>query len=291
MESPSRAPKNLMQKLILFLALLVLSSAASAADSPKDVQALISRGDYAGAEAMLRDAVTEHPQSAKAHYVLAEVLAHEGNIGEAKTEASKAATLDPGTHFTDPAKFKDFQRKLDAALAPVSNSRSPAAPVRYSDAQQPTGGQGSGSSRLTGILVIGAVIALIAYLLMRRKRNAFGQPSGYATPPPMDGVPPYGGYPGNGPYAPPPQPHSGVGTAVAAGLGGVAAGMLLDEALRSHNQGEVTRDAGFAGREDRDSSTQAYDDLRSDPIDMGNNDSSWDDSSSGDSGSFDDNSW
>lgn len=286
-----RAPKNLMQKLILFLVLLVLTSVAGAADSPNDVQALIARGDYPGAEAMLRDAIAEHPQSAKAHYVLAEVLAHEGNIGDAKAEASKAAALDPGTHFTDPAKFQAFQHKLDAALAPVSNGRSSAAPVRYGDTQQPAGRQGGGSSHLTGILVIGAVLALIVFLWMRRKRNVASPFSGYASTPPMDGVPPYGGYSGAGPYAPPPQPHSGVGTAVAAGLGGVAAGMLLDEALRSHREGEGARDAGSFSRDDRDPSSQAYDDLRSDPVDMGNNDNSWDDSSSGDFGSSDDNSW
>ncbi|WP_448099243.1 tetratricopeptide repeat protein [Luteibacter yeojuensis] len=281
-----------MQKLILFLALLILAPLAGAADSPKDVQALISRGDYAGAEAMLRDAIAEHPQSAKAHYVLAEVLAHEGNIGEAKAEASKAATLDPGTHFTDPAKFQAFQRKLNEALAPAANVRTAAAPARYGETGQPSRNEG-GSSNLLKILAIGAGIALIASLWMRRKRAEDGPSTGYPSAQPPVGTPPYGGYPGNGAYAPPPPPqaHSGVGTAVAAGLGGVAAGMLLDEALRSHSGGQVLPDTGSAVREDRDPSAQAYDDLRSDPIDMGNDDSSWDDSSSGDSGSSDDDSW
>ena len=98
-----------------------------------------------------------------------------------------------------------------------------------------------------------------------------------------------------GGYAPPPS--SGVGTAVAAGLGGLAAGALLDEAFRSHGGGEQTRDVagnGFANlgpdsSTQTDSSSQAYNDLREDPIDMGNNDSSWDDSSSG--GGDDDNQW
>lgn len=281
-----------MQKLILFLALLILAPLAGAADSPKDVQALISRGDYPGAEALLRDAIAEHPQSAKAHYVLAEVLAHEGNIGEAKTEASKAATLDPGTHFTDPAKFQAFQRKLNEALAPAANVRTTAAPVRDSGAGQPSRDEG-GSSNLLKILAIGAGIALIASLWMRRKRAEDGASIGYPPAQPPGGTPPYGGYTGNSAYAPPPPPqtHSGVGTAVAAGLGGVAAGMLLDEALRSHTGSQLLPDAGSAVRDDRDPSAQAYDDLRSDPVDMGNDDSSWDDSSSGDGGSSDDDSW
>lgn len=287
-----------MKKLMLFLALLAVSAVASAADSPNDVQALISRGDYPAAEAMLRQAITEHPQSAKAHYVLAEVLAHEGNIGEAKGEASKAATLDPGTHFTDPAKFQALQRKLDAALAPVSNNRSAAAPVSFGSSQQPTSRERGGSSHLIDIVVIVAAVALLAFLWMRRKRDTYSQPGGYSSAPPLSGVPPYngappyGGYQANGPYPPPQQPHSGVGTAVAAGLGGVAAGMLLDDALRSHRDGEGMRDSGSFSRQDNDPSSQAYDDLRSDPVDMGNNDNSWDDNSSGgDDGFSDDNSW
>ena len=281
-----------MQKLILLLALLILAPLAAAADSPKDVQALIARGDYPGAEALLRNAIAEHPQSAKAHYVLAEVLAHEGNIGEAKTEASKAATLDPGTHFTDPAKFQAFQRKLNEALAPAANIRTTAAPVRNGETGQPARGEG-GSSNLLKILAIGAGIALIASLWMRRKRADDGPLAGYPSAQPSGGTPPYGSYPGNSAYAPPPppQPHSGVGTAVAAGLGGVAAGMLLDEALRSHSSSQGLPETGSAVRDDRGPSAQAYDDLRSDPIDMGNDDSSWDDSSSGDSGSSDDDSW
>jgi len=107
-----------MKKTLLAFALFSVALAATAADSPKDVQALIARGDYTGAEAMLRQAISEHPQSAKAHYVLAEVLAHEGNIGDAKAEAGKAASLDPSIRFTDPARFQQFQSKLTRRWLP-----------------------------------------------------------------------------------------------------------------------------------------------------------------------------
>lgn len=272
-----------MQSRSLLLALLLLAPSIHAANSPKDVQALIARGDYSGAEAMLRQAVAEHPQSAKAHYVLAEVLAHEGNIGDAKSEAAKAATLDPGTHFTDPAKFQAFRRKLDAALAPSSGLRAATSGLD-GGGQAPERGR-SGGSHLLNILAIGAGIALLVFLWMRRRR-AEVPPVGYAPVPPPEGMPPYGSYPG-ATYGTPPQPHSGVGTAVAAGLGGVAAGMLLDEALRGRHDEDGFRDGGTVIREDRDPSAQAYEDLRDEPIDMGNNDSSWDDTGS-DGGTFDD---
>ena len=284
-----------MKKLMLFLVLLCLAGAAAAADSPKDVQAAIDRGDYAAAQSMLRQAVSEHPSSAKAHYVLAEVLAHQGNIGEAKTEAAKAASLDPATHFTDPAKFQAFQRKLDAALGAPGAQR-PLGSLRIIDAPQapaaaaPAATARSGSSHL-GLVIVGGIALLLIFFLMRRRRDA--APPATAYPPPVDGQPPYGGYGGNGPYGaypPPAPPRSGVGSAVAAGLGGVAAGMLLDEALRGHGEsgfgGGETRAAGPIVDQPVDPAGQAYDDLRDEPIDMGNDDSSWDDS-----GSSDDDSW
>jgi hypothetical protein len=73
---------------------------------------------------------------------------------------------------------------------------------------------------------------------------------------------------------------------VAAGLSGVAAGMLLDEALRDHRGAEGFNNAGTVIHDERDPSAQAYDDLRDDPIDMGNDDNSWDDSGSGDDDSW-----
>jgi hypothetical protein len=298
----SWSPDKIMQKLLLSLILLVVASVASAADSPKDVQAMIARGDYSGAEAALRQAVTDHPQSAKAHYVLAEVLAHEGNIGEAQAEANKAAVLDPGTHFTDPAKFQAFQQKLGQALAPASANRSASSPVRYAETRPAGGRESGGGFGVGGIVLLVVVIGGIAFLWSRRRRAADSQFPGYGSVPPPPASPyggaPYGGAPGGYPgYAPPPS--SGVGSTVAAGVGGLAAGMLLDEALRGHNQNEGNNAGGWGnvggntGDVQRDPSGDAYNDLRNDPIDMGNNDSSWDDSSSSsdDGGSFDDNQW
>lgn len=277
-----------MKKSILALLLFIPAFGAFADNSPKDVQALINRGDYAGAETMLRQAVTEHPQSAKAHYVLAEVLAHEGNIGDAKAEASKAAQLDPQTKFTDPAKFQRFQQELNSALGNAPRARTNSAAATYAaPAPQPAEKTGGGlSSTLVGLLVFGGVIALIAFMWSRRRaaNNNY-----VANQSPFGGSAPYNNYQGGvPPYAPPPS--SGAGAAVAAGLGGLAAGALLDEAFRSHNgnEGSSNGTAGAAPVADTpDPRGQAYDDLRSDPIDMGN-DNSWDDSSSSDTGSDDD---
>jgi hypothetical protein len=283
-----------MPKLLLSLILLAATAAASAADSPKDVQALIARGDYPGAEAALREAITEHPQSAKAHYVLAEVLAHEGNIGEARAEANKAAALDPATRFTNPATFQAFQQKLDQALAPAA-TRTNTAPVRYAAPREAGARESGGGFGLGGIVLVGLVIAVVAFLWSRRRRATDAPFPGYGQVPPPPPSSPYGGGPGYPGYAPPPS--SGMGSTIAAGVGGLAAGMLLDEALRSRHEGDASRDASFLGGAGAapppsDPSGDAYNDLRDDPIDMGNDDTSWDTGgSSDDGGSFDDNQW
>jgi hypothetical protein len=291
LKPPFRASDTYMKKTLLALSLMFVAAAASAGDSPKDVQAMIARGDFPAAETALREAVSEHPQSAKAHYVLAEVLAHEGNIGEARAEANKAATLDPATRFTDPARFQQFQSKLNQAMAPPSASRPAARQAAYGGAPAVAPPK-EASFPWSGLLIGAGVIALIAFLWSRRRRDVAPPFAGAPYGSPMNGGP----GPGYGPnYGYPPQaPSSGAGAAVAAGLGGLAAGALLDEAFRSHGSGETSREAGFANpppQQDASPSGQAYDDLRDDPIDMGNNDSSWDDSSSGDSGSSDDDSW
>jgi tetratricopeptide (TPR) repeat protein len=183
----SLSAKNAMKKFILALLLLVPAFGAYADNSPKDVQALIAKGDYTGAEAMLRDAVSAHPQSAKAHYVLAEVLAHEGNVGEAKAEATKASQLDPETKFTDPARFRHFQQELDQALSPAPKAHTAATTTPYNNPQPAVSNGGGSSSMLVGILVFGAVIVLIIVLWSRRRRSA----NEYMNNPPRWAMPPH----------------------------------------------------------------------------------------------------
>lgn len=288
MSTASPTSKIPMKKSLLFVVLLCFASAAAATDTPNDVKALIARGDYGGAEAMLRQAVSEHPASAKAHYVLAEVLAHRGDIGEARAEATMAATLDPDTHFTKPATFQAFERELDTALAPAAARRTASAAAIAPTVATATG---RGSSHLVGLVSVGGIALLLAIFLMRRKRDTAPTPGGLPYPPPVDAGAPYGSYAGNTPYAAPPAPRSGVGAAVAAGLGGVAAGMLLEDALRDRSDGAESRAPEPVLQPAADPTGRAYDELRDRPVDMGNDDDSWGDASLSDTGSGDDDGW
>ncbi len=100
-----------MRKLFATIS-LAASLAAWAVPSQRDVEQAVAHGDYAKAETMMRDVVAGKPGSAKARYVFAEVLAHNGHFKEATNQALQAKKLDPDIHFTSPDKFRAFEAKL-----------------------------------------------------------------------------------------------------------------------------------------------------------------------------------
>lgn len=108
-----------MRKVLILLSLCA-SFAAWAEPSLNDVRATVNKGDYAGAETMMRDVLAQHPKSAKVHYIYAEILAHLGRKNEAAQHAMQAKKLDPEIHFTAPDKFRAFEAEL---LASSNTSR------------------------------------------------------------------------------------------------------------------------------------------------------------------------
>jgi hypothetical protein len=273
---------------------LASSGAAFAGDSPREVQAALQQGNYALAEQDMRQAISEHPQSAKAHYVLAQVLAHEGNIGDAAKEANQAQQLDPQLGFTDPARFERFQAELRQALAPVA--------TRGAVAQRITHPMVQVEHRHFHMLwlILGLLVVIGLFMLFRR--NQRGASSGYEQrgyAPPQAGAPNgYGAaYPPPAPPYPqqPPAAGSGLGGAFVGGLAGGVLGAAAVEMFENHerrvDQGGFGGSQPFGGQPggfpNNDPQGQAYDDLRSSPIDMGNDDSSW----GGGSFDTDDDSW
>src|SRR3954468_20129506 len=105
-----------------FLILSLVTSSAFALPTLEDVEHAVHRGDYSSAESMTREVVTARPNNAKAHYVLAEILAHEGKLPEERTQAASARQLDPEIHFTTPERFRQFEAQLGGRSASVSTS-------------------------------------------------------------------------------------------------------------------------------------------------------------------------
>jgi uncharacterized membrane protein YgcG len=244
-----------MRRLIVAAFVAVFSFSAFALPSVDDVQAEMVKGNYAHAEEMMGEVVAARPGSARAHYVYAEILAHDKRFGLAAEEAAVARKIDPAIKFTQPDKFTAFEQLLAreqtaAKRATSSPARmdSVAAPALRETAQPASGGGMPGW--IWGLLV--AAIALIAWRMFARARQggssvlsgvpgagvpaAAGAAPGYGTPYGSPAMPPAPGAPGHGML--------GTGLAVA---GGVAAGMLAEKMFEGHRESGLSSLANPAG--------------------------------------------
>jgi len=285
-----------MKKIIVSVWLLLACAMAWALPTVQQVEAAVQQGHYAQAEGMMREVVDAKPGSAKGHYLYAEILAHNGSFAKAAEEAGKAKQLDPDIKFTQPEKFRAFEKLLEREQKPaqrtdVSNPVFPAAAAQEVAKPNPTAAIPS--------WVWGAALALVAYLLWRgfsRSRAAESpRPApGFAgsVPTTAYGTPGMGGV-GIAPYAgvPPASPSSGLlGTGLAV-AGGVAAGMLVDEMLH-RRQGTTTGTDQLSslqhGMFEAPPTDSAATELENRDIDFGNG-ADWD--SGGGSGGSDDGGW
>ena len=215
--------------MLAFVAMGLVSAAAFALPSVTEVQAEVQKGNYAQAEVLMRDVVAAKPGSAKAHYVYAEILAHNKRFEFALQEARLAQQLDPAIGFTQPDKFRSFEQLLEREQRAPTSAGGTAAGTGTA-VQAPR----AATQRSSGIpgWIWGAGFAVIAVLLWRMfsaRRNAQSM------------APAYGGMQSGG-YGPNYSPMGGgqgsgmLGTGLAA-AGGFAAGMLAEKLLDGHRDG------------------------------------------------------
>jgi len=227
---------NIRKVLNLFIsvfatAVLLTSNAAFAEATLAEVYQAVQSGQMAKADAMMKEVLKNHPNSAKAHYVAAELSLKEGKVDVARNHFMTAQNLAPGLPF---AQAESVQR-LQVQLANTATASSPIASSPASIFSNPI------FWGLIAILVVGIVIAM-----RRRKAEAvqvYNAPSaGYpGTPGGPVGRP--GGPNGpNGPGAPgmPGAPAPGMGGGLMGSLATGAAlgvGMYAGQALASNLMG------------------------------------------------------
>jgi len=251
-------------KSVVAGALVLSATLALALPTPKDIEAAVAAGHYTQAESMLREVLQDKPQSAKAHYELGQVLAHEHRYKEAQTELQKAKDIDPSLKFaTSPEKFNAVVTKVnDLAVAPTSSvvMEPSVAPGTHAVAKAAPEAAASGnSSPLTYVWLAIAGLVVLGLWLRRSAANVAGNANATAYAPvatPMGTPPAPRGFgaqftpnvpqPGYAPqgYA---QPTSGGSTmtgAVVGGLAGVAAGYALSKALEGDHHSAAPTSAG-----------------------------------------------
>lgn len=302
--------KSIASITLLASALALAAPVFAAAPTVHDVYVAAEAGKFTEAQTMMDQVLKEHPNSATAHFVEAELLAKQGKFAAAQKSLDNAERLSPGLPKVNPTavtKLRAVLARGDAQPKADYSQQKPAAEKSgyngggYNNGASAGGGSGGGipwgSVLLMGALVVGAIF--IAKRFMSRRQQAGGgvggfnqgNPGGFnpgGTPP---GYPPGGNYPQQGypqqGYGQQPQ-GNGMGGRIMGGLAtgaAVGAGIVAGEAIaRQFTGGHENGAATEQGRNDI-----VYDNPASSNIvqgdDMGGSDfgvsGGWDDAGGG----------
>jgi len=272
---------KLLASVVFALAVVGLTPAARADDpSLHEVYQAVHSGHLNEAQSMMNKVLRDHPDSAKAHYMEAEVLVRMDKADDAQAELDRAERLAPGLPFAT----AEAQRSLRGLIAERSHPRAAIDHAVVVDSH-PVESSGFPWGPL---LIIGGV-GLALYLFLRARRQAVLVPApGMGMGPggaPMGapyGAGPYGGAPYGAPMG------GGIGSGIVGGLAtgaALGAGMVAGEALAHEFIGNHDRPSGDSSWANDSTPRQIADDGGG--RDFGVSDSgSWDSGSSdiGDSG-------
>ena len=204
-------------------AVLLTSNVAMAEATLPQVSQAIQSGQLAKADAMMKEVLQNHPNSAKAHYIAAELYIREGKLDAARNAFATAENLAPGLPF---AQAESVQR-LQVQLSNGSGNSVASAPSIFSNPL---------FWGLIAILVVGIII-----VMRRRKAEAVQVYNAPTANGPYSGTP---GAPGSYPPGYPGAPAAGAGSGLMGSLAtgaALGAGMVAGQALASHLMGDGNR--------------------------------------------------
>ena len=220
--------RNLINVLagVFAAAILLTSNMVFAEATLPEVYKAVQSGQMAKADVMMKEVLQNHPNSAKAHYVAAELYLKEGKVEVARNHFIKAQNLAPGLPFAQAESVQKLQVQLSSGAGGSVAGSSPSSifsnPIFWG---------------LIAILVVGVII-----VMKRRKAQAvqaYNAPSaGYPGAPGTPGGPtPYPGGPAGYPGAP---AAGGMGSGLMGSLAtgaALGAGMYAGQALASSLMG------------------------------------------------------
>lgn len=217
--------RTVIRTAVLAAAVLVAAPALAQDPTLQEVYQAAESGNFAQAQRMMDQVLRDHPDSAKAHYVEAELLAKQARFAAAESELAIAERLAPGLPFAKPQAVQELKQR-------IATSR----------ALRPAAGSGFAPAASSGIpwgtLLLGVGVVAIVLLIVRAMRRSAAtyipanSPAGYGPVAPGQ---PYGaGGPG------PVGAGGGMGSGILGGLAtgaALGAGMVAGEAL-AHRLGE-----------------------------------------------------
>src|SRR6266478_4046352 len=250
----------------------IASPAFADADPTMDqIYTAAAGGHLDQAQQMITQVLADHPTSAKAHYVQAELYAREGKSTLARSELATAEQLKPGLPFANPRSVQELKAQLGLNVGAISPTmiRSAPAELRF-----PWG----------TVLILAGVIGIL--WLVFRRRNTYGQyPGQYpAAGPGVAGAPgPYG--PGG--YGSAPMGGGGIGSGIAGGLASglaVGAGVVAGEELAHHFLDGNRSGGGIIPPAEAGESGFSINDMGGSDFGVNDPGSGWDDGGSGGGG-------
>jgi len=262
--------RNLMKVLVgVFAAAVLLTSNLAFAEATlPEVSQAIQSGQLAKADAMITEVLQNHPNSAKAHYIAAELYIREGKLDAARNAFAQAEKLAPGLPFAQAQSVQRLQAELRTGTMP---------------AQASTGASSIFTSPIFWILIAILIAGVVFFLRKRAQPVQVYNAPGAGYPGTPGGPAGYPGGPGGPGYSGAPAGGMGSGlmgslaTGAALGAGMYAGQALASNLMGGHDHGNAAANPNL---------NQVSGPASSDPNFGVNDASSWDD---GGSSSWDDN--
>ncbi|HEY8095501.1 MAG TPA: tetratricopeptide repeat protein [Methylobacter sp.] len=217
----------MLKPSIITLALLLLAAPVFAEEEPTMHQVYLAAeaGKFKEAQSMMDKVLHDHPDSAKAHFVEAELLAKQGLLSNAAAELSTAERLQPGLPFAKPEAVNGLKSRISSA--PNEVARPNIAPQNLPSSVK------DWTPWVLLIVGIGLVVLFIGYMSRRNSNmvpaNSYGgnAPGSNMTPVGASGAGPVMGQPAAG----------GMGSGIMGNLAtgaALGAGVVAGEALMHH---------------------------------------------------------
>ncbi|HEV7815786.1 MAG TPA: tetratricopeptide repeat protein [Janthinobacterium sp.] len=284
----------MIRATLLATAVMFTAPVFAADPTIQQVYAAAEAGKFSEAQAMMDQVLRDHPNSAKAHFAEAELLAKQGRMSNAEAELNTAERLAPGLPFAKPASVQNLKDRIAASHAPArTSSYAPRQVQQIQQAPAPSSGMP------WGLLIVALVlIGFIAFAVrfMGRRNTPTYSPGGmgnYGSGPGMQPYSPGGVGPGMGPVGGGGIGGGGIGSGIVGGLAtgaAMGAGLVAGEALMHHfTDGNRNNETAYQPPPQQNNGNYVPDDnMGGDDFGI-NDDSSWDDNSGGGGGG--DDSW
>lgn len=230
---------------------------AQAEPTLAEVYSTAQSGHLDKAQTMIQQVLVAHPNSAKAHFVRAELYSRQGELGQARKELAAADKLAPGLPFAQAASVQTLRSQLSTGS---STSLAASGSVLHPTASLAPNAPASWGLPL---LLAGGLVIALGYLAFRKRApqpfsQSTPQPGAYSPATGFNNAQAFGmASPGSGaamqpnvpqpayaqPTAPPPA-SSGLGGQIAGGLAtglAVGAGVMAAQAIGRNLMGHANQ--------------------------------------------------